>query len=101
MVKKESNFKTDFIRALKKKVKLTTVLQYKQDSTTVSGFPDTILLGPEAVVVFIEFKRSKSAAFQPLQKEWGKTLLERNFLYYVVYPENADKVIAELTEILK
>lgn len=101
MVKKESTFKADFVKALKKKVRLTAVLQYKQDSTTIKGFPDSVLLGPESVVVFIEFKQSKSAKFQPLQKEWGKKLLERNFLYYVVYPENADKVLAELVEIFR
>lgn len=100
-MKKESNFKSDFVKALKKKVRLTAVLQYKQDSTTVKGFPDTIILGPEAVTVFIEFKQHKNAKFQPLQKEWGEKLKERNFLYYCVYPENAEQVLEELVEVFR
>lgn len=97
----ERDFKKEFQKKLKKLVKPTAILQYKQDATTLSGFPDTILLGPEAVVVFIEYKKSKNAKFRPGQKEWGEKLLERNFFYYLVYPENADKVLAELKEILK
>lgn len=97
----EGKLKAHFIKELKKRVKLTTVLQYQQSSTTVKGFPDSIILGPEAVTVFVEFKKSKRAKFQPLQKEWGKKLLERNFLYYLVYPENEKEVLDELEEILK
>ena len=97
----EGKLKTHFIKELKKRVKLTAVFQYKQDSTTVKGFPDTILLADEAVVVFIEFKKSKRAKFQPLQREWGKKLLDRNFWYYLVYPENEKEVLDELAEILK
>lgn len=100
-MKKESNFKSDFVKALKKKVRLTAVLQYKQDSTTVKGFPDTIILGPEAVTAFIEFKQHRNAKFQPLQKEWGEKLKERNFLYYCVYPENAEQVLEELVEVFR
>ena len=97
----EGKLKQHFIKELKKRVKLTVVLQYKQDATTVKGFPDTILLGPEAVTIFVEFKRSKRAKFQPLQKEWGQKLVEKNFFYYLVYPENENEVLDELTEILK
>lgn len=93
----------DFKKAFQSKLKKMgcTVLQYKQDSTTIKGFPDTIVLGPEAVVIFIEWKRSKRAKFQPLQKEWGERLLARNFFYYCIYPENADECWNEIKEILK
>lgn len=97
----EADFKKNFQARLKKEVHPTAILQYKQDATTVAGFPDTILLGPEAVVVFIEYKKSKNAKFRPGQKEWGEKLLERNFFYYLVHPENADSVLAELKEILR
>lgn len=97
----EGKLKQHFIKELKKRVKLTAVLQYQQSATTVTGFPDTIILGPEAVTVFVEFKKSKRAKFQPLQKEWGQKLIERNFLYYLVYPENEDEALNELTEILR
>lgn len=100
-MKKESSFKSDFIKALKKKSKITAALQYKQDSSTVKGFPDTIILGPEAVTVYIEFKQHKNAKFQPLQKEWGEKLKANNFLYYLVYPENSETVLKELMEIFK
>ena len=39
--------------------------------------------------------------FRPGQKEWGQKLLANNFFYYCVYPENADEVLKELTEIMK
>lgn len=97
----EGKLKQHFVKELKKRVKLTTVLQYKQDATTVKGFPDTILLGPEAVTVYIEFKKSKRAKFRPGQKEWGKKLVERNFWYYLVYPENEEEVLKELGGVLK
>lgn len=97
----EGDFKKSFQRKLKRAVKPTAILQYKQDATTVAGFPDTIVLGPEAVVVFIEYKKSKRASFRPGQKEWGEKLLKNNFFYYCVYPENADEVLEELKEILK
>lgn len=98
---KESDFKSKFRKTLKKELKCTAVLQYKQDATTVAGFPDTIVLGPESVVVFIEFKKAKNAKFRPGQKEWGEKLLDKNFFYYCVYPENAEAVLEELKVILK
>lgn len=101
MATPEGKLKKDFVRDLKKQVRLTTVLQYKQDATTVKGFPDTIILGPEAVTVYIEFKKSKNAAFQPGQKEWGEKLKNNNFFYYCVYPENAAQVLEEIVEVLR
>ena len=97
----ERDFKKNFQKRLKKAIKPTAILQYKQDATTVAGFPDTIILGPEADVVFIAYTKSKTAKFRPGQKEWGEKLLANNFFYYCVYPENADDVLAELTEIMK
>lgn len=94
----ESKFKQDFCGKLKKLG--CAVLQYRQDATTVKGFPDTIVLLPESLVVFIEFKQSKRARFQPLQKEWGKRLTCRGFYYWVVYPENSDEVLKEIKELL-
>lgn len=98
---KESSFKTKFQQKIKKNLKPTAILQYKQDATTVKGFPDTIILGAESVVVFIEYKRAKNAKFQPGQKEWGEKLTDRNFFYYCVHPDNADEVYKELETILK
>lgn len=94
----EGKFKKKFCSELKKMG--CTVLQYQQGSTTVKGFPDTIVLLPESLAVFIEFKAHKNSAFQPLQKEWNKKLNERNFFAWVVYPENADEVMGEIRRLL-
>ena len=77
-----------------------TVLQYKQDSTTVKGFPDTLVLLPESLVIFIEFKKSKTAKFQPLQKEWNKKLNERGFFAYIMHPENEKEIMAEIRNLI-
>lgn len=92
---KEADFKSSFVKRLKKEVKPLAVLQYKEDSSTVVGFPDTLVV-LEAVVIFIEFKRSKNARFRPLQKEWNKKLNDNGHFAYIVYPENADEVLAEI-----
>ena len=76
------------------------VLQYSQNSTTVKGFPDTLVLLPESLVIFIEFKKSKTAKFQPLQKEWNKKLNERGFFAYIMYPENEKEVMAEIRNLI-
>ena len=94
----EGEFKKRVCRNLKKMGCLP--LQYKQDSTTVKGFPDTIVLLPEGLTVYIEFKAHKNAKFQPLQKEWIKKLNERNFFAWVCYPENADEIMGEIRRLL-
>ena len=76
------------------------VLQYSQNSTTVKGFPDTLVLLPESLVIFIEFKKSKTAKFQPLQKEWNKKLNERGFFAYIMYPENEKEIMAEIRNLI-
>lgn len=96
----ERDFKKQFQAKLKRTVHPLAILQYKQDSTTVKGFPDTIVVMPESIVVFIEFKRSKTAKFQTLQKEWGEKLTAANFFYYVVYPGNADEVLEEIKQLV-
>lgn len=83
-----------------KKWGCTAVLQYKQDSTTVKGFPDTIVLLPEGLTIFIEFKRSKTAKFQPLQKEWNEKLNDRNYFAYIMYPENEKEIMAEIRNLI-
>lgn len=92
---REAGFKTAFIKRLKKEVKPLAVLQYKEDSSTVVGFPDVLVI-LEAVVIFIEFKKSKNARFRPLQREWNKKLNENGHFAYIVYPENADEVLEEI-----
>ena len=94
----EGKLKKDFCKELRKMK--CTVLQYKQDSTIIKGFPDTIVLLPESLVIFIEFKASKTAKFQPLQKEWNQQLNDRGYFAYIVYPGNAKEVLAEIRNLI-
>jgi len=95
---READFKSAFQKKLKKAVKPIAILQYKQDSTTVKGFPDTIVI-LEGITIFIEFKKSKTAKFQTLQKEWIEKLNDNGHFAFVCYPENADKVLEEIKRI--
>lgn len=94
----ERNFKKSFQTRIKRAVKPLAILQYKQDSTTVAGFPDTIVI-LEGITIFIEFKNSKTAKFRPGQKEWIKKLNDNGHFAFVCYPENADEVLEEIKRI--
>lgn len=96
---KESDFKSNFCKRLKK-LGAVAILQYEQNAKTVKGFPDTICVF-EGIVIFIEFKASKRAKYQPLQKEWVAKLNEKCHYAYIVFPENADEVYNEIKEIVK
>lgn len=92
---KESDFKSKFLKKVKKELKPLYVLQYKQDSTTVASFPDTIVIF-EGITIFIEFKASKTAKFRPGQKETIKNLNDHSHIALVCYPENQEEVMEEL-----
>lgn len=94
----EGVFKRKFCSQLKKLGCIP--IQYQQTATTVKGFPDTLILLPEALTIYIEFKASKNAKFQPLQKEWIKKLQDMGYFCWVCYPENADQVLKEIKDII-
>ena len=94
----EGNFKKSFCSKLKKLG--CTVLQYQQGLATVKGFPDTIILLPEGLTVFIEFKASKRSKFQPGQKEWNQKLLDRSYFAWICYPENANEIMEKIKSLL-
>ena len=94
----EADFKKKFCTRLKKAVHPLAILQYKQDATTLSGFPDTIVI-LEGITIYIEFKRSKTAKFRPGQKEWIKKLNDNGHFAFVCYPENADDILEEIKRI--
>lgn len=94
----EGKFKKSFLTKLKKAVKPIAVLQYEQSSTTVKGFPDTIVI-LEGITVFIEFKASSRSKFQPLQKEWNQKLNDNGHFSFICYPQNEDEVLAEIKRI--
>lgn len=91
----EKDFKKSFQAKIKKAVKPLAILQYKEDATTVKGFPDTIVI-LEGITIFIEFKKSKTAKFRPGQKEWNQKLNENGHFAFVCSPDNADEVLAEI-----
>ena len=66
---------------------------------TPNGCPDVIGLFDGGGLVALEVKASKSAKFQPLQKQ---TIEKLNGMYFskVVFPENWDEVKAELENYL-
>lgn len=92
---READFKSTFLKKVKQAVKPLAVLQYKEDSSTVVGFPDTLIV-LEGVTVFVEFKKSKRAKFRPLQKEWNQKLNDNGHFAFICYPENADEILEEI-----
>ena len=94
----ESEFKKKFCARVKRAVKPITILQYKQDATTVTGFPDTIVI-LEGITIYIEFKKSKTAKFRPGQKEWIERLNDKGHFCFVCFPENADDILEEIKRI--
>lgn len=91
----ERDFKKNFQKELKKRVKPVAILQYKQDATTLKGWPDTMVV-LESIVIFIEYKKSAKARFQEGQKMWLKRLEDANHFTFVVYPEIAEDVLKEI-----
>ena len=93
----EGNFKKSFCSELRK---LGCTVFQNQGIGVPRGFPDTSVLLPEGLTVFIEFKASKTAEFQPLQKEWIKKLTDRQYFAWVCYPGNRDKIMNEIKRLL-
>lgn len=91
----ERDFKQKFQKELKKRVKPVAILQYKQDATTLKGWPDAMVV-MESIVVFIEYKKSAKARFQEGQKMWLKRLEDANHFTFVVHPGNAEEVLREI-----
>ena len=93
----EGNFKKSFCSKLRK---LGCTVFQNQGVGIPKGFPDTSVLLPEGLTIYIELKASKRAKFQPLQKEWVKKLNDRNFFAYICFPENADDIMKDIKRLL-
>ena len=94
----EGKFKSDFCKKL---TKLGCIpVQYSQSATTRKGFPDTFVLLPEGLTVYIEFKASKRSKYQPGQKEWLKKLNDMGYFAWACYPENANDVMKEIKALI-
>lgn len=94
----EAKFKQQFCNKLKKLGCIP--VPYIQSSLSRKGFPDYLVLLPEGLTIYIEFKASKNAKFQPGQKEWIEKLKKMGYFAWVCYPEVADKVLKEIKEII-
>ena len=93
----EGNFKKSFCSKLRK---LGCTVFQNQGVGIPKGFPDTSVLLPEGLTIYIEFKASKRAKFQPLQKEWIKKLTDRQYFAYVVYPEISDDIMEQIKRLI-
>ena len=92
-MKKESEFEKEVVKYLKSKGCDVFKMRYAPEGT-----PDRLFL-KEGFWGMLEVKKSKSAPFQPLQKEKIK---KYNAMSYAraTYPENWEEVKAELEKIL-
>lgn len=50
-----------------------------------SGVPDRIVLLPGGRIVFVETKRPKGGKLSPMQKKWGKWLIDLDFDYWRIW----------------
>lgn len=92
----EAKFQAKIISWLKKQGCLP--IKYEQNATTKAGIPDIIFF-KEGFWGALEVKKSKTAKFQPLQKEMIAKMDEMSWAR-AVYPENWDEIKKELEEIL-
>lgn len=66
-------------------------IQLVADSGIPMGFPDTEAIAPNGYHCYVEWKKSKNAKKQPLQKYWHDKLNQMGHDAFFVYPENVDK----------
>lgn len=90
----EGKLKDQFNKELKKLGCIP--IPYVQSMGTRKGFPDELVLLPEGLTVYIEFKASKSSRYQPLQKEWLDRLQKMGYFAWAVCPANAKQVLEEI-----
>lgn len=92
----EKDFQAKVIRYLKSKGCFTWKMQ--QNATTQSGVAD-VFFCKEGFYGFIECKKSKTSPLRPGQKEFIDKMNEWSY-GVIAYPENFEKVKAELEEML-
>lgn len=95
MSKLESKFQSELIKEIKQRYPGCIAL--KNDSSYIQGFPDWTIFYQDKWAV-LEVKRERGARKQPNQQYYVDTLDKMSFSRFV-YPENKDKVLAELDEL--
>ena len=93
----ESNFQSKVVRWLRQKGCYVLVLS--AGPGIPDGMTDVLALIDGGGWVALEIKKDAKAKFQPLQKP---TIAKLDKMYYsrAVYPENWEKIKAELTQII-
>lgn len=94
----EGKFKQQFCAKLKKLGCIP--IPYVQTMGSRKAFPDYLILLPEGLTVYIEFKASKTAKFQPGQKEWLEKLKKMGYFAWVCHPSNQNQVLKEIKELI-
>lgn len=93
---KESKFQSDLKKELKKTFPGSIVT--KMDSGDIQGIPDLLILYKNKWAT-LENKRSGKAHKQPNQEYYVNKMNDMSFSRFI-YPENKEKVLAELKEYL-
>lgn len=95
MAKLESKFQKELMDEIREQYPGCIIL--KNDSGYIQGFPDWTILYKDKWAV-LETKRSKKAPKQPNQEYYVSQLNSMSFSR-IVYPENKEEVLRELSEI--
>lgn len=69
------------------------VIQLVAGAGIPMGFPDTLLLSPRGLHVFVEWKAKKGAKRQPLQEYWVNKLNIMGHDTMFISPENVDVLL--------
>ena len=93
----EATFEQDFCRKLVRKG--CFVIKNNAGAGVPDGCPDRTVLMPGGGWAMLEFKKSATAKYQPLQKP-QLARLKQMFYSATVYPENATQIMAELEAML-
>lgn len=93
----EKDFQAKIIKYLRSKGCL--VIKYQQNATTRASIPDILFL-KEGFWGAIEVKKSKTAKYQPGQKEMVAKMDAMSYAR-TVWPENWPEIQKELVEVLK
>lgn len=92
-MKKESEFKTNLYKEIRKKYPGTEVVP--NDPSFVQGFPDATVYLPNGLYMLLEGKKEMNSPKQPNQEYYvNQSPLSPNAMF--VYPENKKEVMKEI-----
>lgn len=83
--KEDDTLESSIESKLRRKVKAYGGRCLKWVSPGESGVPDRIVLLPGGRIFFVETKRPKGGKISPLQKYWGRVLMDLGFDVWVIW----------------